>query len=1163
MSENSSPRLSVVVPVYNVQEYLDQCLSSVAEQNFQDFEVVMVDDGSTDTSPEIAGKWAESDARFRLVRQENHGLGHARNTGLQYVSGEFLAFLDSDDTVPVDGYERMIGSLEHSGSDFAVGNVERFDSGRSWQTPQYAGLLDEGSRTTHILEEPALLRDTLAHNKVWRTEFWRRHGFEFPVGVYYEDIPIILPAHLSAERVDLVDVVAVNWRLRESGDSITQRRAESPAHFTDRFDGVVSNIRFFEERGAHELARIYGQVVLERDFYYAINTIDQIDDEYRRILRSRITRFLNTIESTALEALDTTIRMRYRLLCEGDIEELVFLRRLERAKRLGSLPVVVADGRAYLDLGQGTDFDALNVDKADLDTTDDLELATGVTGLRHDKDDIVIEGWAYIRRLAGVDHGDSCIRVWAEADGKHVDAELDRRDEPLAAIRSDTQATGIEKTGFSARLPVAELVGDMRRQLRWTVNVSASIAGVTSFRALKSAELGTAERVIMRPLGSDWWLRASWVNEELLVRAKFEPAVLESAVQTKRALQLRLRVAKGFNGSLELRSGDGTTTQRFPFSGVERSTRQKSVTIPHSALALPPEHGHERYSVWRAVVVDEVNGRTHDLNAADGFEVRRKGRFSEELFVRRTKSGVVRLWQGAVRPTLESAEWTGNGGLRLHVEDPMPGSDAALLLRLPKTGEALRFPMRRIRRGYTCEIAPAFVERFGATVPIRRGWWTMGLETGAEMERPVAIKNDPRATFPIGTRIQGRPFDIIAKGMKEAVLVVGWDIADDEVGKTNQWRLQQIDYPESKGTLRDAVLYEVFRGQSFADSPREIFEELQARGDALEHFVVSDDQQVSVPEGARAVAKFSREYYRLMAQCRYIVASTHLPEWFEKAPGQIVVQTWHGTPLKRIGLDIDEVQFANPFYRDRLVRESAMWDHMISASDYTTPIMRSAFGYEGSLLETGLPRNDRFYGDKAESLYSEVRERLRLPGDRKIVLYAPTWRDTAFGSRGRYTLDLQCDLRALAESLGDGWSVLFRKHANVTTSLPDSLRDCVVDVSEFPDVQDLLCASDILITDYSSLMFDYANTGRPMLFYTYDLEQYRDQLRGFYFDFEAESPGPLLEDEDSLRNAMTEIDRIKAEYEERYRGFRERFCTWDDGAASARVIDAVFGETNH
>ncbi|WP_309233945.1 CDP-glycerol glycerophosphotransferase family protein [Micromonospora sp. ATA51] len=173
------------------------------------------------------------------------------------------------------------------------------------------------------------------------------------------------------------------------------------------------------------------------------------------------------------------------------------------------------------------------------------------------------------------------------------------------------------------------------------------------------------------------------------------------------------------------------------------------------------------------------------------------------------------------------------------------------------------------------------------------------------------------------------------------------------------------------------------------------------------------------------------------------------------------------------------------------------------------------------------------------------------------MLYAPTWRDDEFHGMGRYKLSLHLDLEDARRKLGDDHVLLIRRHPNVVDEIPNVGDGFVWDVSRYPDVADLLALADILITDYSSLMFDFANTGRPMLFFTYDLEHYRDRLRGFYFDFEAEAPGPLLATSAEVIDAVRFTQFEEYRYRERYGAFVRRFCDLDDGKATSRVIERL------
>jgi CDP-glycerol glycerophosphotransferase len=176
------------------------------------------------------------------------------------------------------------------------------------------------------------------------------------------------------------------------------------------------------------------------------------------------------------------------------------------------------------------------------------------------------------------------------------------------------------------------------------------------------------------------------------------------------------------------------------------------------------------------------------------------------------------------------------------------------------------------------------------------------------------------------------------------------------------------------------------------------------------------------------------------------------------------------------------------------------------------------------------------------------------------VLYAPTMRDDHRYGGNRFTLDLRLDLEKARAELGDDHVLLVRRHAKVVDTVTTADGDFARDVSLWPDVNELLLATDVLVTDYSSLMFDFANTGRPMLFFTYDLEDYRDRLRGFYFDIER-VPGPLLMTSDAVISGIRDAASLRQAHDETYRAFVADFCTWDDGGAAARLVDRVF--THH
>ena len=196
------PRISVIVPFYNVEDLLDDCLASIAAQTVTDLQVIMVDDGSTDSSAAVAASRAAADPRFTLLQVANGGPGHGRNCGVELATGEYLAFVDGDDVLPPHCYERLLHALEASGSDFISGQVQRIGPLGITQSGLHAKAI-KGRRTgTHIRATPSLFYDVSVWNKLFRRSFWDAHDLRYPEGVVWEDIQVMTKAHVLAQAVD-------------------------------------------------------------------------------------------------------------------------------------------------------------------------------------------------------------------------------------------------------------------------------------------------------------------------------------------------------------------------------------------------------------------------------------------------------------------------------------------------------------------------------------------------------------------------------------------------------------------------------------------------------------------------------------------------------------------------------------------------------------------------------------------------------------------------------------------------------------------------------------------------------------------------------------------------------------------------------------------------
>ena len=299
-----------------------------------------------------------------------------------------------------------------------------------------------------------------------------------------------------------------------------------------------------------------------------------------------------------------------------------------------------------------------------------------------------------------------------------------------------------------------------------------------------------------------------------------------------------------------------------------------------------------------------------------------------------------------------------------------------------------------------------------------------------------------------------------------------------------------------------------------------------------------------------------------MARAQFWVTNSRLPLWLPKPKHTTYVQTWHGTTLKKLAGDMDEVHMPGTTtakYKRNFFRESGTWDVLLSPNACFTAIFRRAFLFVKTLIETGYPRNDYLHTHNNQETIKQLKTQYGIPLNKKVLLYAPTWRDNQFHEKGRYKFDLDLDLLMLREKLGDDYVVILRMHYLVAENFDlTPYTGFAFDLSTDVDIRDLYLISDILITDYSSVFFDYANLKRPIIFYMFDIDQYRDTLRGFYFDIEQNAPGPIVKTTEDVAATVKLFAERNFAVPESFYPFYERFCYLEDGEATRRVVEQVF-----
>jgi CDP-glycerol glycerophosphotransferase len=538
-----------------------------------------------------------------------------------------------------------------------------------------------------------------------------------------------------------------------------------------------------------------------------------------------------------------------------------------------------------------------------------------------------------------------------------------------------------------------------------------------------------------------------------------------------------------------------------------------------------------------------------------------------EVVLGRSRYGDLVIAERTPRPVIDSYSWQPGG--RLELRGSVLGAAAGayeIVFRRIGSGDAHVLPLQLRGERFTLIADVDQMPFFGTAIPLRDGEWKLYARPAGSATELAELKYDHGALGAVdGARVPAgnKLYRFMVTGHDDPQVVAEPKLRRTEQGNYAQRALRRGYYPvASKAPLRDSIFFVSWKGKQCGDNPGGIAAELRRRGDSREQLWAVNDWCIPVPEGGSPVLRGTREYYEALARSRWIVSNDDMQRPFQKRKGQFYLQTWHGTLLKRVGFDVENPQFiSGTAYFDHLARDVAQWDMLLSQNAFGSPLMRRAFRYEGEILESGYPRDDVMRRPEASAVADSVRARLGLPPGKRVVLYVPTWRDNQVYANGkRYRFDMRLDLEQAYAALGDDYVFLVRGHHQMADDVTAAMRPgFALNVTAYPDISELYLVSDVLVTDYSSAMFDYAVTGRPMLFFTYDLADYRDNLRGFYVDFEAEVPGPLLETSAEVLAALADVDTVAAKYTEQYQRFVAKYCPLDDGNAGARVCDAMFG----
>lgn len=1169
-SMTTGPKLSVIIPVYKVEEYLDAAVESVVKQTYQDMEIILVDDGSPDRCGQMCDAWATRDARIRVVHKPNGGLSDARNAGMAVATGDFIGFVDSDDLLDPRAYERLMGALEHSGSDIATGNVLRFQGERKWQgwNQGYShdlALYPElapGSRVAtgvQIQEHPELMFDTTSWNKVYRRSLLADNGIDFPVGKLYEDMFPVARAYAAASSIDVVFDSVYLYREREDRSSITQKRGELK-NLVDKMEMVDRTWDLVADQANSEVLRdTLLFKLLEGDLPVYAPYLGR-DPQFDQAYISTLTRYWPHVTPDLMARIPLGRRALVAWQARGEIQM------ADRAeawinRHFFDIPIVEDERGIHADLSVNPEMLAPLIEGGYDSMVRYAKPRCTVTEAQIHDGLLTVEGYAFLDILPTGAEQVISFELRSN-DGLTVPIEHRRVRNEWANGSWPAGIGDREDCGFIVSEPLATRLPALPEEpgasRTWTMWYSvASRTHASDVEELRPVWRGGAIRLGDTAISDDGWSASidwsSWTRPLTVDQRRF--SFLATSVVERDASLATL-----------IRSVDGSPIREARYIRDHDSTNLPAVL-----------KGGDGGAVEASMSMSRVPGRDVPKGARNGWHLEVKN-------ARGDWERVVPA-QGLVRQSGDQA-WSVRGdsdgslclvdGASSLIVDEITYEDHAWRLtgRCPaEVDPASTVSMWSDKGAFEhCSFDVPSPGRFAVTIrPWKKGWYAdreIAWRTG---EYHFWLRVDGRDSkyriransSLLQTTLQMNIWDgalhsrfHISADSLDMTMLVDEGLLHTERGRHNRFRLLNQWKTATSVEPMDAAVFASFMEGHAADSPLALFEELKRQNTGLDLYWAVNDGSVIVPDGATPLLKGSAKWFEVLARARYVVNNVGGIEGYGNRPFQRYLQTWHGTPLKHIGRShIEETPWAYAVGALRGREESSEWDGLVSPNPFFSSIAAREFFYDGPILEIGYPRNDRLVrADDAER--SELRSRFGLRADARVLLYAPTFRETGAGGQVSAMQEL-LDLDRLASELGEEWTIILRGHNyNRRASAKDASRARILDLTEHHDINDLLIVSDTLVTDYSSVMFDYLCTGKPVFNYVPDLEDYTAS-RGMYMTVGECAVGPLLHEQDALLAELGGIDGYNERYGDRYRQRAEFFVPWDDGHASERALGAL------
>ncbi|TPR21763.1 bifunctional glycosyltransferase/CDP-glycerol:glycerophosphate glycerophosphotransferase [Apilactobacillus timberlakei] len=1179
----NKPYLSVIVACYNVQDYVAACLESIAQTDFpkENMEVLMIDDGSTDDTSNIVDQYAKKYDSFKALHKDNGGISSTRNYGIKHAQGEYIAFVDGDDLVPADGYSKLSYNANQNNADVVVGFVKRFDKNRYKNSYLHSFAIHDNANHTNIYDNHDLLYDTTVWNKLYRRNFLLDNDIKFIEGIIYEDIPFTLQVHLKSKVTDIIEDVVYKWRWRESNDSITQSRS-ALSNFQSRLDALNMCREMLKKAGQGEnspLFKDFKYKILFLDIFIFIENIGDNEESYIYKAQEMVYKFLrdwNLWDSKPMNNLPVKQQVVYYALRHGEFN---ILDTYTYRQSVGHFKKGFHGLSYKYYMPEIFDYSDEISSVIELGS-DNAKINQKMTNYKIDEDGQFIgRGFFIIRNMRLSKHLLSLGNVNELFSAKLVNIDNDKEmkiniNRPKTSLPQ--RLLNARGKWTNARYQFSFDINDAIEKLgtgTWKVLITDLIANkYLVSRYISSPNKKTKNKFILPYVNEDKHTKISArfnsvndfvINSNSLYQEDIKEPIISNVLKSGKNLVFDVINTGNNHIKAELIMPDETNIigkvneNNIVFDNAGWNTNmlnQKALLVMKDSFTNSQiNYVFDQNKPSAQINTDDNMSYTVFYNNRDGIEIIYENTPFITNSINLNSSNLLKL-------SINIPDYLKNENLNINNSKiEMISSDKTVRKVFDNSNND--FQLNGDLLSLNVQITNKEKNQ-------------LNILSGKYIFKVYLYVNDKIKVFRLLTDESHLvPKQSLSFNGKDKIYYQIQNSNNNDLElKINQPFSNFIDskkifrslsysllYPFMRFLpLRKIMVFDCYWSSKFDSNERLMYEYMQKSHPEIKTVWFFKNTQTPINGEATKVKVNSFMYWYYLAVSKYIIQNTNMPNRYAKRKGQIEVETLHGTFLKHMGFDEPHFKFASHGVQSRFAKRNRRWDYMVVPSDYMGEIATKAFDYDQKLIKSGFPRNDELYTNNNDGYINSVKNRLGIPLDKKVILYAPTYReDEGF--------DFQLNLDKMQAKLSDKYVLLVRLHYFVAHSNSFySNPGFVFDVSDYNNINDLYLISDAMITDYSSVMFDYAHLKRPMLFYAYDKDWYLDdENRGVYLDYDKEIPGPIIKTEDELINRIQHLDAVADNYHDKLIDFYDKFAQYgQNGDASKEVVEKILSTKN-